>query len=962
MTKFQLPLLFLLLVHGLACGQEATRQEPRFALGINLNGPALIIDGQRWQGADSPQYECRDRAFENQAVPLLPLTDAARAKMIRSSRYGGNSVRLKELGSGLHSVFLYVWEDNNSETFDVLIDGHVVLKGHKSGRAGHWDRLGPWLVEVEQGQLLIESRGGTANFSGIEVWQGKHPGNLPKEISPEDLAFFEQRIRPVLISRCYECHSVEASEVEGELLVDSMQALQRGGSNGPALIPGDVEGSLIVKALRFRDAELQMPPAGRLPDQELRDIEDWIARGAPDPRTKATKFQRKAIDLSESKKFWSLQPLTRPNPPQVKRTDWPASPIDNFVLAKLEERQFVPGPDAERRVWIRRATFDLTGLPPTQDEVNDFLADDSPPAFARVIDRLLESPRYGERWGRTWLDVVRYADTAGDNSDFPIPQMHQYRDWVIRSLNEDMPYDRFVAAQLAGDLLPARDDQERRQNLIATGYIANSRRFGSRVDDYPQHLTIEDTLDNFGRAFLGLSINCARCHDHKFDPLSMEDYYGLYGIFDSTRYPWPGIELEQRQRDLVPLASPEQVRDFEDSKARQQKVLDSEVKEIDARVKAAKDDEKKSLEKQLNAARDRARQHSQIAPPYEQLYAVADKPEPADACVQLKGDPAKPGDAVARKFPTVLGNQRLPENQKSSGRIELVQWLFDKDNPLPARVMVNRLWQGHFGKGLVPTPNDFGKQGKPPTHPELLDYLASQFIEDGWSIKSMHRRIMLSRTYRLASRSTSADEPNAGDMLAAQIAADPNNDWLSVFDRRRLDAEAMRDTLLWLGNTLDLTPAGPHPFPPQHEWKFTQHNPFKAEYESNHRSVYLMTQRIQRHSYLAIFDGADPSVSTPRRASTTTPLQSLYLLNDQLVHEQGRKLAERLLRLQAEHDWSDAQLVQHAFQLCFARPANDWEVQQALKHVATFAPNERLDGWQSLMRVLFRLNEFVYVD
>ena len=943
----------------------ADDQATRFVYGINLNGPAVVIDGQTWQGADSPNYVCRDKAFENQNVKLTPATDAARAKMIRSSRWGGNHIELKGLSPGLHTLFLYVWEDNNSETYDVLVDGRVLLRGYKSGQAGHWDRLGPWHVEVKSNSLLIESRGGGANFSGIEVWQGKYDGEMTSEASPEDLAFFEQRIRPVLVNRCYECHSVDAKEVGGELLVDSRQALQRGGSNGPALVSGDVDSSLLVKAIRYRDAHLQMPPSGRLADSEIADIEHWISRGAADPRAKATKFARPAMDITEGKKFWSFQPLKRPDLPTVQHQQWPTSPIDHFVLAKMEEHGFAPGPDAERRAWLRRATFDLIGLPPSLDEVENFLSDTSSEAYARVVDRLLESPRYGERWGRYWLDIVRYADTAGDNSDFPIPQLHLYRDWVIQSINDDVPYDQFVAKQLAGDLLPARDQHERRQNLIATGYIANSRRFGSRVDDYPQHLTIEDTLDNFGRAFLGLSINCARCHDHKFDPLSMQDYYGLYGIFDSTRYPWPGIELEQRQRDLVPLASDDEVRGFLDDKTQKQMALDAEVKRLDELVKAASGDEKRLLDKQLKAAKDQAREHSQIEPPYELLYAVADKLEPADATIQLKGDPTKPGDMAARKFPAILGGHKLPTGLKASGRLQLVQWLFDPANPLPARVMVNRIWQYHFGKGLVPTANDFGKQGKAPTHPELLDYLATQFIADGWSIKSMHRRLMLSQTYRLATRSTSTNGtmPNAASEAVA--AADPNNDWLSAFDRRRLDAEALRDTLLQLGDTLDLSPAGAHPFPPQHQWKFTQHNPFKAEYASSHRSVYLMTQRIQRHSFLAIFDGADPSVSTPRRSSTTTPLQSLYLLNDQLVHEQAFKFADRLLRLQVHDKLTEEQLVERAFELCLSRPPSDWEVAQALNHVSSInatAVESPLAGWQSLARVMFRLNEFVYVD
>ncbi len=688
----------LLQVHG-RIGDNA-----KFLFGVNLNGPSVVIDGNPWEGRESLRYECNDKAFENQEVKLIPPTDAARAKMIRSSRWGGNRLQLKSDEQGVHTVYLYVWEDNNSETYDVIVNGQTLVRGHRSGKAGKWDRLGPWYVEPQDGKLLVESRGGAANFSGVEVWLGKHDGAVKVEASPEELAFFEQRIRPVLVERCYECHASDSAEIEGELLVDSAYALRRGGSNGPALVVGDAENSLLVKAIRYRDSNLQMPPDGRLSDAEIADIERWINYGAADPRSEVTRFQRKSLDISEAKKYWAFQPLQRPEVPSVQRSDWPTSPIDYFVLAKMEERSFSPAPDADRRTWIRRATFDLIGLPPTPEEVQEFVEDTSSEAYEKVIDRLLDSPRYGERWGRYWLDVVRYADTAGDNSDFPIPQMRLYRDWVIESFNKDVPYDRFVAAQLAGDLLPADSQEERRRNIIATGYIANARRFGSRVDDYPQHLTIEDTLDNFGRAFLGLSINCARCHDHKFDPISMEDYYGLYGIFDSTRYPWPGIELEQRQRDLVALASDEEIKSFETSKANKQRELDAEVKRLETLAKNASGDEKTELEKKIKAAREAAVKNSQIVPPYELIYGVADKVQPNDAAIQLKGDPAKPGDIAPRKFLAVLGNQTLAEPNQSSGRLQLVQWLFAPTNPLAARVMVNRLWQYHFGKGLVPTP------------------------------------------------------------------------------------------------------------------------------------------------------------------------------------------------------------------------------------------------------------------
>jgi hypothetical protein len=596
------------------------------------------------------------------------------------------------------------------------------------------------------------------------------------------------------------------------------------------------------------------------------------------------------------------------------------------------------------------------------------------------VNRLLDSPHYGERWGRHWLDVVRYADTAGDNSDFPIPQMHRYRDWVINAFNRDLPYDQFVREQLAGDLLSGATTQETHERLIATGYIANARRFGSRVEDYPQHLTIEDTIDNVGRAFLGLTVSCARCHDHKFDPITAADYYALYGTFHSTRYPWPGIELDQKQRDLVPLVEPGHLAEAEHARKahdEEKRRLEKEVQKLKDSLKDTPAEEKKNVEAKIKVAEQAVKDHVNRGLPFEQAYAVAEAPKSADVAIQLKGDPAKPGDVVPRRFLTVLGGQQLPASETASGRRQLAEWIVDPKNPLATRVMVNRLWLHHFGKGLVPTPNDFGKQGKPPTHPELLDWLATQFIESGWSVKAMHRSIMLSRTYRLSSDPSSATSGQSavsskqltGTNAVEALATLPLlADYYAVFPRRRLDAESLRDTLLALGGNLETDPGGGHPFPPPTEWKFTQHNPFKAVYDSKHRSVYLMTQRIQRHPYLAIFDGADPSASTAYRITSTTPLQALYLLNDPFVHEQSQAFAARI----AKAGRNDEARLMFAYQAALGRPADQDELDQGLAFltkaretlVESGKPGEQVaaEAWQALVRTLFRLNEFVYLD
>lgn len=679
--------------------------------------------------------------------------------MIRSSRWGSKiELEIKDVPDGNYQVLLYVWEDNHNERFNILLNDEVVIDGFHSGTAGNWKRLGPWPATPKNGIIKVSARDGAANLSGVEIWSG--PGEILSKATPDfvtaptadQVAFFERRIRPVLVNNCYECHAADAKKIGGNLLLDSRAGLIKGGDTGPAVYPGLPEASLLIRAVRHADPDLTMPPKKKLNPLEIADLEEWVRMGAPDPRTNDTVNlvrSRSKVDWNKAREWWSFRAITRPALPRVKISDWPANDVDRFTLSLIERSGLTPAPLAEKRTLIRRATYDLTGLPPTPAEVESFLGDKSADAFSKVVDRLLDSPHYGERWGRHWLDVVRYADSAGDNSDFPIPQMYRYRNWVIEALNKDLPYNEFIRRQLAGDLQPVQNADEKHERIIATGYLANARRFGSRVSDYPTHLTIEDIIDNLGRTFLGLTVSCARCHDHKFDPIPITDYYGLYGIFESTRYPWPGIELEKTQRDLVPLVPKERVDAAMKERKAREKELEAEVARLEKELKSEERDKKK-LEKALAEAKKRLEKHRSTALPFEQAYAVAEAQKSGDAPVQIKGDPAKPGEVVPRRFLTVLGGAELPSNFNGSGRTELAKWITAPDNPLTARVMVNRIWLGHFGKGLVPTPNDFGKQGKPPTHPELLDWLASKFIESGWSMKAMYRLIMLSRTYQLS--------------------------------------------------------------------------------------------------------------------------------------------------------------------------------------------------------------------
>ena len=687
-------------------------------------------------------------------------------------------------------------------------------------------------------------------------------GGEGKAPDAEQLKFFEARIRPVLIEHCYRCHGDDPAKIKGDLRVDSRAGLLKGGSSGHAtLVPGDVENSLLIKAIRHADEDVQMPPKKRLPASVIADFEQWVSMGAPDPRTDVGSPARvnapAAADSTEAKRFWSFVPPADAPVPAVNNAAWARTDIDRFILAKLEEKGLAPAPAADRWTLIRRATFDLAGLPPTPAEVDAFLADDTAEAFAKVVDRLLASPAYGERWGRHWLDVVRYADTAGDSSDYPIPQAYKYRNYVIDAFNADKPYDQFVREQIAGDLMPARDPAERNERTIATGFLAIARRFGVQPQSQ-MHLTIDDAIDTTTRGLLGLTVSCARCHDHKFDPIPTRDYYALYGIFASTRFPFAGSEEMKYQKDVVPLLSGD---------------------------------------------------GGQV----ETAFAVADAAHVADARVMRRGEPHDLGDVAPRGFLTVLGGQRLAANAKASGRLELAGWIADPANPLTARVMVNRIWQHHFGRGIVASSGDFGSRGTPPTNPALLDHLAVRFVRSGWSIKALHRQIMLSSVYQLS---------GATDARNAAIDADNAFHWR--FDRRRLDAEAMRDSMLALSGALDRTMPAAHPFPPASTWGWSQHNAFSAVYESKHRSVYVMNQRIQRHPYFGTFDGADPNVTTAARAVSTTPLQALYLMNAEFVHRQAEGFAATLAPLP-----TDAARITAAYREALARGPTAQELADA---------------------------------
>ncbi|MFO0868709.1 MAG: PSD1 and planctomycete cytochrome C domain-containing protein [Pirellulales bacterium] len=1000
---------------------------------------------------------------------------------------------------------------------------------------------------------------------------------------------FERAIRPLFIAHCARCHG--ATKQEAGLRVDARELLLRGGDSGPALVPGDPRRSLLLQVVRH-EHEIKMPPDGKLRPDQIADLEQWVAAGAPWPAEKVVQLTRGGPITADERSYWAFVPPVRPAVPAVARPELAWSPLDRFLVREWERRKLDVAPLADRRTLLRRLAIDLTGLPPTPDQMADLLADEGVDAVARVVDRLLATPAYGERAGRLWLDAARYADTAGDGADYPVREAFRYRNYVVRALNADKPYGEFLREQLAGDIL-AREAASAGQisadqyadQVVATGYLAVSKRFGYNINTDFQHLDIADTIEGLGRSVLGLSIGCARCHDHKYDPINMADYYAWYGIFASSRFSFPGGEEHKRPHDLVPLVPPaeqaridEQRRSelatfdaesqrlsaeraklaarlpggpppaallFEDqaegqplgkpwfqagphrvlgdaqsplthvaaagqrgvriepgqphdgirytwpapfttataprlyfsldfrnhnpptdapgayrfylgqgaiaSLAWEASVSSGELRlrdgdgwrtvatlvparwynlqlEIDTTARryagrvgrpgewqefrdlalapgwqgtldtffcdgigqldgrrptrdldnlflqtaplpdATRPGETLTAEQltelrqqltQLDAAATALQQRRTAVaaqPLYAWAYAVTEG-QPRDVAIQKRGEPDRPGEVAPRRNLEIFGGAALPSPAVESGRRALADWLTRPDQPLTWRVMVNRIWQQLFGRGIVPTASDFGTRGEPPSHPELLDFLARELLRYEGSLKAVRRDVVLSRTYQLAS----IDQ-------AASAAVDPTNRWLWKHTRRPLDAEALRDGLLDISGDLDRSIPGPHPFPPTESWGFTIHYPFSADYDSSHRSLYLMVQRARKHPYLSLFDGADPNLSTAERLTTTTPIQALYLLNAPGVHGHAVSLARRLQREQPD----DRTRVVWAFAAITGRETTDEQLAAALDFVARYraqasatpatAATADEAAWAALARSLFTSNAYLFVD
>jgi len=673
------------------------------------------------------------------------------------------------------------------------------------------------------------------------------------ELTREQSDFFENKIRPVLSKNCYRCHSAEAIKIRGGLRLDSREGTLAGGDTGPAVVAGHPEKSLLMQAVRYTDPDLQMPPKKQLRDQEIADLEAWVKMGAPDPRSGTIAHQ----DPKDAEKnWWAWQPLTHPKPPEVNNRTWGRSPIDNFILAKLEEKGLKPNPTADKRTLIRRASFDLIGLPPTPEEVEAFIKDTSPDAFAKVVDRLLASPHYGERWGRHWLDVARYSDTKGmvrrQREDPRSPYAWTYRDYVTRSFNEDKPYNLFVIEQLAADKLPATKSNP--TNLTALGFLTVGERFmGMRHD------VINDQIDVVTKGFLGLTVSCARCHDHKFDPIPTEDYYSLHGIFASTTEPVV-------EPPIQPAPNTADYRDY----FKQRAELERQRNDIDMKFQQARRardrDQLRQLQRELRQkVGDVTRLEMTHPGALVRAMAVEDAARPRNSPVFIRGEAENRGKIVPRQFLEVIAGDKRVAFTNGSGRLELAHAIVSPSNPLTPRVMVNRIWQHHFGAGFVPTPDDFGTMSEPPSHPELLDYLATGFQQD-WSIKNLHRRIMLSSVYQ----QTSTDNPRY-----AQI--DPYNRLLWRANLQRLEFESLRDSLLAIGGSLDSTMYG-RPID-------LERNP-----ESPRRTIYGEVDRSNLLDAFVNFDFANPDMESGRRYETSVPQQALFLMNSPVVVEQAKHL------------------------------------------------------------------------
>ncbi len=794
------------------------------------------------------------------------------------------------------------------------------------------------------------------------------------ELTPNQTKFFETKIRPVLIDSCYECHSKKAGHNKGGLTLDTKVGLRQGGNSGPGVIPKNLDESMIWLAVSRTEPDYKMPPKSKLPANVIADFRTWIQMGAPDSRNDGLpSVVTTEIDIEEGCKFWSFQKPTKTSPPAAFSREWSKTPIDRFVHTKLADKRMQPAARAETMTLVRRLFFDLIGLPPMfdqravklKDELTGIEIDlasfsDDPSSYRSLVDQLLATQHFGERWGRHWLDIARYAESNGKESNHSYPNAWRYRDYVVDSFNNDKPYDRFVQEQIAGDLLPARTDEQWQEGLIATGFLAigpkDLREMSFRKFTMDM---VDEQIDTTTRAILGLTVACARCHDHKTDPVPTADYYSLAGIFLSSNTYYGTFGTGGRFNTGKLLEMPVLSKNREQLSPRDIADLKARIAELERRLRehAAQKREKmqQSADKASDtpAARSSAKrirhEHNVLTAKLasldgsglskQYLMGMQDKAAVADTNILVRGEVDSPAQVIPRGFLQVLNHGPQEIREGHSGRLELSRWLSSHDNPLTARVMVNRVWNKLFGRGLVSSTNNFGATGVRPTHPQLLDHLAVEFMEGGWSVKSLIRSIVLTRTYQASSQ-----------FNAANYAIDPDNEFLWRAASRRIDAEALRDKILATSGQLELTrPSGSRVAGAGDVELGRKSSPDLLADLPPHRSVYVPTIRNVSHELLGLFDGADPDVVTGTRDATNVANQALFMMNSPFILEQADVLTKQLMN-QAD---STRARVELAFQRAYGRAPTDSEIRTALQFQNRFVAAARETGDRKQAEWLF---------
>jgi hypothetical protein len=808
----------------------------------------------------------------------------------------------------------------------------------------------------------------------------------PREQRPtkQGADFFEKQIRPILVSSCYECHSGDPKNAKGNFVLDTREGLRKGGKSGAVIDPGHPDHSLLIEAVRYES--LEMPPKEKLPDEVIEKLVRWVEMGAPDPRRGKAVKARTKIDFAEARKFWAFQRPKAVPPPQPHDAGWAKSDIDRFIRARQEEEHLQPVSDADRVTLIRRVTFDLLGLPPTVEEIDAFVNNKSQDAFATVVDRLLMSPRFGERWARHWLDVVRYGESTGKEVNLPYRYAWRYRNYVIDAFNADKPYNRFIVEQLAGDLLPSRNATERGELAVATGFLALGPKSVNQAAEQYAYDLIDDQIDVTGRAFLGMTIACARCHDHKYDPIPTTDYYAMAGIFRSTKT-FAGVQPGRKvavEVSLLPSPETERTAKSKSSKPEDQQDhaaeigrLEKELERLRAQLPQPptkvppKTPKRRPARPAQRPKVDQKQVRDQIKKLQDRLDAMEVAPSgaldlamgvgeglPKNSPVLNRGELKDKGNEIPRGVLTVLRTGDARIGPRHSGRMELAHWIANKDNPLTARVIVNRVWEHLFGEGLVDTIDNFGALGDEPTHPALLDTLAVRFMdEDKWSIKQLIRSIVLSRVYQLSSAHQ-----------ADNYATDPSNKFLWRMERRRLDAEEIRDAMLAASGALNLERPEGSPVleldnGPVRGGKGLQ----EVRKPSNVRSVYLPVLRGNVPELLQVFDEADPSLIVGKRDVTTVATQALFLMNNPFITTQAERMARRILQ---QKDLDQSARIDLAYRLALGRLPDEHEKTSIKRYLADYREtlakaqpkgNPQFAAWASLCQTLFASGEFRYV-